>query len=414
MNSLKSIFTSKYFAIFLLTFVNGLSFTMLFPVLPFVIKIYDQPEFILWILLATFSLFQLFAAPVLWTLSDRYGRKPILVATQAWTMLSWIILWVAYLLPDIQIVPYLTLPIFVIFLSRIFDGITWWNASVAWAIIADMTEPSERTKIFGLNSAFMWLAIIIGPALWSLSMSSSLSYLWTAILWCAISLITLFIIILVLKESLTQEDRNPEAKISLKSTNVFAQVLKWWKILCVRYVIIMKLFMFTAFVGYTSISALYLIDFFGFDPLKVWYYLTFTWIFVIFHQSVTIRYISSIMWDRKSLILWMFLMWVGFLSMAVTSSIYIFTAVYFFSVLWITLSWSTQSSLFSRSVSKFEQWEIMWMVTGIESLISVITPIIITLIYASISFSVYYIIAVLPFMGLLVSHILYRNVEFKK
>ena len=50
---------------FLLTFVNGLSMTMLFPVLPFVIKFYDQPEVVLGILFATFSLFQFIAAPIL-------------------------------------------------------------------------------------------------------------------------------------------------------------------------------------------------------------------------------------------------------------------------------------------------------------------------------------------------------------
>jgi len=61
---LKKIFSSKYFVVFLLTFVNGLSMTMLFPVLPFLVKMYGQPEVVLGILLATFSLFQFLAAPI--------------------------------------------------------------------------------------------------------------------------------------------------------------------------------------------------------------------------------------------------------------------------------------------------------------------------------------------------------------
>ncbi len=92
MKTLLRIFHSRYFVIFLLTFVNGLSMTMLFPVLPYVIKSYGQPEVVLGILLGTFSLFQFLAAPLLGALSDMYGRKPVLILTQAGTFLSWIIL----------------------------------------------------------------------------------------------------------------------------------------------------------------------------------------------------------------------------------------------------------------------------------------------------------------------------------
>jgi DHA1 family tetracycline resistance protein-like MFS transporter len=65
---------------------------MLFPVLPFIIKSYGQTEVILGILMGTFSLFQFLAAPVLGSLSDSYGRKPVLILTQAGTLLSWVVL----------------------------------------------------------------------------------------------------------------------------------------------------------------------------------------------------------------------------------------------------------------------------------------------------------------------------------
>lgn len=76
---------------------------MLVPVLPFFIKMYGQPEIVLGLMTSIFSFFQFFAAPVMGALSDKYGRKPILILTQAGTMLSWIILAGAYFIPEIHI-----------------------------------------------------------------------------------------------------------------------------------------------------------------------------------------------------------------------------------------------------------------------------------------------------------------------
>jgi len=73
---------SNYFIIYLLTFVNGLSFTMLIPVFPFLLKTYNQPEIILGLLVASYSFFQFFSAPVIGALSDKYGRKPVMILTQ--------------------------------------------------------------------------------------------------------------------------------------------------------------------------------------------------------------------------------------------------------------------------------------------------------------------------------------------
>jgi len=72
-----------------------------------------------------------------------------------------------------------------------------------------------------------------------------------------------------LQESLPDEKRKEKLKISFKKINVFAQIMKWGKIPTVRYAIIMKTFMFVSFVGYTSVTALYLIDVFGFSASTI-------------------------------------------------------------------------------------------------------------------------------------------------
>jgi len=414
MKFLSGIYKSRYFVIFLLTFVNGLSMTMLFPVLPFIIKSYSQPEVVLGVLLWTFSLFQFIAAPALWAMSDSYGRKPVLLLTQAGTLLSWIILWIAYLLPSSEIFWVLLLPIFVIFLSRMFDGITGWNASVAQAVLADMTQPNERSKVFWMNGAVFGMALLVGPALWSLSVGLGYWFLGTAVLGAIISCITLIIMKLALVESLPESERKEKVKIKLKEINVFMQIMKWWNIETIRYALTMKLFMFTAFVFYTSTSALYLMDKFNFSASNIGYYLTFTGSFLIFHQSVSIKYFLKRYGDRLSLKIALWIMFIWFLSMWLSSSIIVFTIFYFIAVLWISLSFTTLWALFSRCVDSKNQWEVLWMSTWVESLISIGSPILATLIYSRVEISIFIIISFLPLVALLLSSIFFTDLKFQE
>lgn len=388
--------------------------TMLFPVLPYVVQFYGQKEVVLWVLLWTFSLFQFVAAPVLWALSDSYGRKPILLITQAGTLLSWIILGLAYFMPDTRIFWLLLLPIFVVFLSRMFDGITGWNASVAQAVLADMTPPKERSKVLGKNGAVFGMSLLVGPAMGSFSVSFSISFLWTAILWSIISVVTLAIMYFSLEETLSNEDRKEKVKIKFKEINVFAQILKWWHIDTIRYALVMKLFIFIGFVSYTSVSALYLMDEFGFSATNIWYYLTFTGSFLIFHQFVSIRYFIQKFWDRKSLLLALCFMCIWFIGMGLMFNIIFFTVFYLIAVLGISLSFTTLWALFSRSVDSKNQGEVLGMSSWLESLISIWVPILATYLYGFLNFSIFLLIACMPLLALIISVLFFRNVEYIK
>lgn len=406
------IFRSKYFSVFLITFVNGLSMTMLFPVLPFIVKWYNQPEIVLGILLASFSFFQLFAAPIMGALSDMYGRKPLLLLTQFGTFLSWIILGVASFVPDVTI-SFLSLPILVIFLSRVFDGITGGNVSVAQAILADMSTPDERSKIFGLNGAVFWFSLIIGPAIGGLTLASDMWYLLTALVGGFISLIAFVLIFFFLRESLPVSKRQEKMKVSFKKMNIFAQFLKWKHLETVRYTILMKVFIFFGFVGYTSISTLYLIDRFNFSELQTWLYLTFTGSFLIFHQAVSIRYFIKKYHDRMTLLIGMLLMGIAFFLMWLATSIIIFTMIYFFAVMGISLCFATLSSLLSRSVDEKNQGEIMGMSSSFESFISILAPILFTGLYTWLSLSPYLYLGFLPLFWFIISRVFFRNIEFR-
>ena len=117
---------TKVLPAYLPTFVNGLGFSLLLPVLPYVVEDYGAPKVVYGLLLASYSFFQFIGAPLLGRMSDSMGRKKILMVSQAGTLLSWVIFGVAYFLPEVQLL-WLSLPLVVIALSRVLDGVTGGN-----------------------------------------------------------------------------------------------------------------------------------------------------------------------------------------------------------------------------------------------------------------------------------------------
>jgi len=137
--------------IFLIVLVDILGLTMLIPLLPFYAVSFGASARAAGALMAVYALFSLLSGPPLGALSDRFGRKPVLLASQVGTFLGLILMAFAQSL-------------WVVFVARIIDGITAGNISVAQAYIADVSKPSERAKSFGLIGIAFGLGFLIGPA----------------------------------------------------------------------------------------------------------------------------------------------------------------------------------------------------------------------------------------------------------
>ena len=405
MNMLKS----KFLPVYLLTFVNGLSFTLLIPVFPFLIKFYDQPEIVLGLLAASYSFFQFFGTPILWDLSDKYGRKLVLFLTQWGTLLSWMLLAWAYFLPSQELFSLILLPVWVIFASRVIDWLTWGNMSVVSAMVADLTTPEERSTVLGKNSAVIGITLIIWPALWAFSMSTAWGYLGTAILGGTVSLITLIVMFFLMKETLIESKRRKDITISYRDLNIIKKLRKYWGIQRLQFSVWMKLFFNTGFAMYTTVSVLYLMDVFWFTEMTVGYYLIITWSFLIFHQAVSISPIVKKIGDLNWLLLGQLSMWFGFIWMWFSGSIYLYTFFYFFAVLGIALSWTTIQALFSKSADEKSQGEIMWIAGSLESIFSIIWPLLWTLLYAITHDFFYQWVWMLPILWLVFFLIFYKK-----
>ncbi len=128
-----------------------LGFGIILPLLPYYVESLKAGPMTVGLIMATYSLFQLLSAPILGELSDKYGRRPILLFSIGGTALSFGLLGIATTLP-------------MLFISRIIDGASGGNIATAQAYIADITSKEERTQSMGMMMAAFSLGFIIGPA----------------------------------------------------------------------------------------------------------------------------------------------------------------------------------------------------------------------------------------------------------
>jgi len=137
--------------IFLIVLVDILGLTMLMPLLPFYAQTFGATAGQVGALFSVYSLFSLVCGPLLGALSDRFGRKPVLLASQVGTFFGLLLMASATSL-------------WVLFVARIIDGATAGNITVAQAYIADVSKPSQRAKSFGFIGVAFGIGFLIGPA----------------------------------------------------------------------------------------------------------------------------------------------------------------------------------------------------------------------------------------------------------
>jgi DHA1 family tetracycline resistance protein-like MFS transporter len=140
--------------ILITVFIDLIGFGMVIPILPFYAETapYNATPFEIGLLFSIYSWMQFFFSPILGRLSDRYGRRPILLISLAGSAVGYFIMGIAGTLA-------------MVFLGRIIGGITGGNISTAQAYIADVTTRENRAKGMGLFGAMFGLGFILGPAL---------------------------------------------------------------------------------------------------------------------------------------------------------------------------------------------------------------------------------------------------------
>src|SRR3982751_4552348 len=136
--------------IFLIVLVDILGMTLIMPLLPFYAEHYGATPVVVGLLVSSYAACQLISGPVIGRMSDSIGRKPLLIVSQIGTFIGFLILAFSGSL-------------WMIFLSRIIDGCTAGNISLAQAYIADVTKPEDRARSFGVLGIAFGLGFLVGP-----------------------------------------------------------------------------------------------------------------------------------------------------------------------------------------------------------------------------------------------------------
>src|SRR6266567_3357878 len=140
------------FIISLIAMVNMLGYGIVIPILYAYSKKFGLSDFENGLLFAMFSICQFISTPIIGRLSDKYGRRPLLLISIIGTAVSF---FVTAFAPNAAF----------LFLARALDGLTAGNIPVAFAVISDSTKPEERAKAFGLIGSAFSFGFIFGPAI---------------------------------------------------------------------------------------------------------------------------------------------------------------------------------------------------------------------------------------------------------
>lgn len=183
----------EFFTILLIIFTEVLGWSLILPFLPYLATDLGASPTMVGIIVASFALCQFFSAPIIGKLSDKYGRKPLLLISQFSTVLGFIILGLADSL-------------FLVFLSRIIDGLFGSNMTLSRAYLGDIMRDEDKktqTKSFGYMSTVFGVGFFIGPAIGGYL--ATIDYSIPSFLAAGISAITVIMIIFLLEETVTND-----------------------------------------------------------------------------------------------------------------------------------------------------------------------------------------------------------------
>lgn len=183
--------------LFIIVLIDLVGFGVIIPLLPFYAEQFRASPDVVTLVMAIYSLAQLFAAPLWGRLSDRIGRRPVLMISMAGAALSYVWLGFAH-------------DLWVLFAARAFCGAMAGNISAAFAYVADVTTPENRARGMGMIGAAYGLGFIAGPALGGILAGTDpvhADYQTPAFAAAALSFVALVMAAIWLKESLSAELR---------------------------------------------------------------------------------------------------------------------------------------------------------------------------------------------------------------
>jgi len=345
--------------IFLIMFTEVLGFSMVAPVIPFLALSLGLNVLQIGLILSIFSLCQFFASPVTGKLSDRYGRRPLLIVSQISTFIGFILLGLANV-------------VWILILARLVDGLLGSNMTVSQAYISDVTEPENRTKVYGYSSAVFGAGLIFGPFIGGIL--STISYSTPMFFAAGVCLVSILLVVIFLPESLTVK----EEKVRITFNDIFPidDAKRFFKDSKIRKLLIIFLLYSLGFMLFISTYALFAEMQINVTALEVGFFMAWIGILRVFFQTVLISPLQKTFGENKVLK-------IGIISMITAFTILIFTTTFLFTFIpLVFIAFGTGicrpvlTSKLANSVEREETGSLLGVNNAFMSIAQIITPII--------------------------------------
>jgi DHA1 family tetracycline resistance protein-like MFS transporter len=335
-----------------ITFIDIVGFSMLIPVMPYFVTHFGASPFIVGVLFATFSLCGLIAAPIWGNVSDRIGRKTVLIVSQIGATISWAMMAFA---PNIAIV----------FLARVLEGISGGNISITQAYVADVVEPKDRGRAFGLIGAMFGAGMVFGPAGGGLLFSRfgfSAPFLAAAFL----QFLTLVLTIVLLPES--REKPADDERVGMRDILATFGRPKLARILYQKLALALGLY------GWFSVIALYLAGQVGFSLTMTDYFFSGFAAFNVFCNAVLVGRFSERFGDRMMSNIGLATLVAAFCSVPFVHNAYELVPVMMLFSFGMALSNTGITALISSAATDREQGTVLGTSSSLDSLSGTIAP----------------------------------------
>jgi DHA1 family tetracycline resistance protein-like MFS transporter len=270
--------------LFAFVFIDVLGFSLILPLLPYYAAAFAATPSVVGLLLGANAAAQFIGAPVIGKLSDRYGRRPLLILSISGTVVSFVMLGLARSLA-------------MLFASRIVDGLLGGNISLAQAYITDVTDDENRARGLGLIGAAFGLGFIFGPALGG-TLSAGGNYSLPSLLAAGLSALNLIGVIIWLPESLPAEQR---AQLASSPRAALTPRAMWdaLSLPCVGPLLQVRVFFGLAFTTFQSVFALFAQKRLGLEAQITGYVLTYVGLLVVAVQGGGIGLLTKRFRDKE-------------------------------------------------------------------------------------------------------------------
>ncbi|EKE29279.1 MAG: hypothetical protein ACD_2C00194G0006 [uncultured bacterium (gcode 4)] len=337
------------FIIILVWFLDIISLWIVIPTLPALVSYYHVSEHMITYWITLYALCAFIATPILWQLSDIYWRKRILLLCVIWSLLSSIIIPI-----------YTTYSVFLV--ARMINWFTWWNIWILQSIITDISKSKEERmkNMWIIWAMFAWW-FIFWPFIWAV-----LLHFWTMMPYWFMAIFSLIEILVI--AYLFEESNKHMQKRKIKF-NLFKQIVWHLKVPRLNIFMISFFLIVTAFNLYQSIIPLYLSKNYWVSWSFAWYVMAASWLILALNQL----FLMGKFWLKKFtsnqlIFIINFGLLVFFMLLAIIKPLYLFVWVLIFLLPFRALLNPVYQSEIIEYTEVHERWEIMWVLTSLQSL----------------------------------------------